>query len=74
MPGNPPSDTKKGVNPTLPVDSDTEDEDVFHDARFPADEEAVSTPPLLLPIATLTNEPLVTAPPGRIPLHKIRSL
>lgn len=33
---------KKDTDPSAPADSDSEAEDVFHDARFPADEEAVS--------------------------------
>lgn len=45
MPGHSPSDTQKAVDPTPTEDSDAEEEDVFHDARFPADEEAVSAHP-----------------------------
>ena len=33
---------QKDTDNAAPADSDSEAEDVFHDARFPADEEAVS--------------------------------
>lgn len=33
---------EKDTNQTAPSDSDSEREDIFHDARFPAKEEAVS--------------------------------
>lgn len=44
----PASDPKKDTDKPASADSDSEAEDVFHDARFPAEEEAVSClPPTL---------------------------
>lgn len=36
------ADIKSDAPRAGPTDNESEDEDVFHDARFPADEEAVS--------------------------------
>lgn len=46
----PTNDPKTDTDKPASADSDSEAEDVFHDARFPAEEEAVSppTPPTLL--------------------------
>lgn len=41
----PASDSKKDTDRPASDDSDSETEDVFHDARFPAEEEAVSCLP-----------------------------
>lgn len=41
---DPDSDRKLSKNPPLPDDGADSDEDEFHDARFPAEEEAVSRP------------------------------
>lgn len=38
----PASDPKKDTDKPASADSDSEAEDIFHDARFPAEEEAVS--------------------------------
>ena len=38
----PGSDQKLPKNPTVPGDGADSDEEEFHDARFPAEEEAVS--------------------------------
>lgn len=40
---------KRDTNQQSSADTDSEAEDVFHDARFPAEEEAVSCKPLTRP-------------------------
>lgn len=40
----PESKHEKDVNQHTSAESDNEDGEIFHDARFPADEEAVSLP------------------------------
>lgn len=40
---------KKDTNQQYSADNDSEEEDIFHDARFPAEEEAVSCKPLTRP-------------------------
>lgn len=41
--GSAPTEIRDKVEP-LPVDDENSDDEVFHDARFPAEEEAVSWP------------------------------
>jgi hypothetical protein len=48
------SNPDKGKDPNPQTEPDSDEEDIFHDARFPAEEEAVSPPhtPMALPNAS----------------------
>lgn len=66
---------KKDTDKSAAADSDSEAEDVFHDARFPADEEAVSyVAPLTTALSSSFTEKLtpgtMTATSKRVSVDK----